>query len=193
MASLEVLCWEFMFSLLPTVNYKAFPELLFILKFSSLKAFYVLLFFLSKSSIIKMLLMQPHCCSNSNWSVLHTLPQHYLQTLLCFCKLCLAGAFTNCQWVPWWFTVDPQWQALGNTLFDSESMHEVLLTGQVMLLPYLCARSQVCQVLLYKDYPMVLMIDMINISWAVFSFAIISFPLAIQFGLNLVKIMPMAQ
>lgn len=55
MASLEVLCWEFMFSLLPTVNYKALSELLFILKSSSLKAFYVLLFFMSKSSIIKIL------------------------------------------------------------------------------------------------------------------------------------------
>lgn len=55
MAPLEVLYWEFVFTLLPTVNYRAFSELLFILKSSSLKAFYILLFFMSKSSIIKML------------------------------------------------------------------------------------------------------------------------------------------
>lgn len=46
--------------------------------------------------------------------------------------------------------------------------------------------------LLYKDCPMLLMSYMINMSWAAFSLAIISFSLAIQFGLNLVKIMPMS-
>lgn len=48
------------------------------------------------------------------------------------------------------------------------------------------------QVLLYKDCPMLLMSYMINMSWAAFSLAILCFPLAIQFGLNLVKIMPMS-